>query len=178
MKGLPYKLCGFVAITFLISVLYGCKKTEEPKDLPDLNKQTRPYVTVESTRVRTGPGPDFKTIGQIKANSRVHVVGRDSDWVLIVSKKGNAPGYVEMAAVKPSTGDEQESQPQPVQGRYEVLVDTQVRKGPGLHYPVVADVKKGTAINVVDEEKGWYRVESKRGREPGYVEASLARPHK
>jgi uncharacterized protein YgiM (DUF1202 family) len=51
-----------------------------------------------------------------------------------------------------------------------------LRSGPGLHYPVVADIEKGTAINVVDEEKGWLRIESRKGRQPGYIEASLARP--
>jgi uncharacterized protein YgiM (DUF1202 family) len=41
---------------------------------------------------------------------------------------------------------------------------------------VVAEIKKGTKINVVDEEKGWLRVESRRGNKPGYVEASIAKP--
>jgi uncharacterized protein YgiM (DUF1202 family) len=41
---------------------------------------------------------------------------------------------------------------------------------------VVAEIKKGTKINVVDEEKGWLKVESRRGNKPGYVEASIAKP--
>ena len=56
------------------------------------------------------------------------------------------------------------------------MADTQVRSGPGLHYPSLADIAKGTKLNVVDEEKGWLKVESKRGNKPGYVEASLAKP--
>jgi hypothetical protein len=28
----------------------------------------------------------------------------------------------------------------------------------------------------VDEDKGWFKIESKQGRKPGYIEASLARP--
>jgi len=51
-----------------------------------------------------------------------------------------------------------------------------VRSGPGLHYPVVADLTKGTKITVVDNENGWLKVESKRGNKPGYVDASFARP--
>ncbi|MGH7826194.1 MAG: SH3 domain-containing protein [Candidatus Binatia bacterium] len=157
----------------------GCKKATDvvdPKSLPDLNAQIRPYVTVESASVKTGPGVEFRTIAQLKPNSRVNAVGRDGDWILIVSRKGNAPGFIPIAAVKPSTGEEQESSTPPVKGKYEVLINTQVRSGPGLHYPAVADIPKGTAINVVNEEKGWFRVESKRGNQPGYVEASLARP--
>jgi uncharacterized protein YgiM (DUF1202 family) len=63
-----------------------------------------------------------------------------------------------------------------VEGSYEVAVNTQLRSGPGLHYPAVTTVAKGTKINVVDEEKGWLKIESKQGRKPGYIEASLARP--
>jgi uncharacterized protein YgiM (DUF1202 family) len=175
----PRRLRTLLGILTVGLAFSGCKKspdTADPKRIPDLNQQIRPFVTVESTRVRTGPGPEFRAIAEIKPNSRVNVVGKDGDWLLIVSKKGNAPGFIEMVSVKPSTGEEQESSTLPVEGRYEVLTNTQLRSGPGLHYPVVANLTKGTAINVVNEEKGWLRVESKRGKQPGYIEANLARP--
>jgi uncharacterized protein YgiM (DUF1202 family) len=171
-------LCG---VLFLVSLTIGACKSSEDKiasdDLPDLNEQARPYVTVENTKVRSGPGEQFKTIGEIKRNAKVHVVGRDGDWLLIVSKKGNAPGYIDMESAKPSEGEDRDADaPRPVEGRYETLVNTQVRSGPGLHYPVVAEIAKGIKLNVVEEEKGWLKVESKQGRKPGYVEASLVRP--
>ncbi|HEX9661344.1 MAG TPA: SH3 domain-containing protein [Candidatus Binatia bacterium] len=169
-----------VLVSLLSLTLGACKNKQDQvasDDLPDLSKQTRPYVTVENTRVRGGPGEQFKTIGEIKANAKVHVVGRDGDWLLIVSKKGNAPGYIEMESAKPGEGEEQEADaPRPVEGKYVTLVNTQVRSGPGLHYPAVAEIPKGMKLNVVEEEKGWLKVESKQGRKPGYVDASLARP--
>ena len=169
-----------VLVSLLSLTLGACKNKQDQvasDDLPDLSKQTRPYVTVENTRVRGGPGEQFKTIGEIKANAKVHVVGRDGNWLLIVSKKGNAPGYIEMESAKPGEGEEQEADaPRPVEGKYVTLVNTQVRSGPGLHYPVVAEIPKGMKLNVVEEEKGWLKVESKQGRKPGYVDASLARP--
>jgi len=172
--------CGFAAAAALAS--YGCgKKTPELKDLPDLNEQTKPYVTTENTKLRTGPGPRFRVITDINRDARVNVVGRDGEWVLIVSKKGNAPGYIEMASVKPAVGDMKEEAAAPqaapqVEGRYEAVTDTEVRGGPGLHYPVVAKIGKGTKLNVVEEDKGWLKVESKRGNKPGYVDATLAKP--
>jgi uncharacterized protein YgiM (DUF1202 family) len=167
---------------FLILLSFlGCKEKQKEavgsKDLPDLNTQIRPYMTIENTRLRTGPGPQFRAIAEIRRDAKVQVVGRDGDWVLIVSKKGNPPGYIEMASIEPRSGDEkQESSGPPVEGKYESLVDTRVHSGPGLHYPVVAEIKKGTKINVVDEEKGWLKVESRRGNKPGYIEASIAKP--
>jgi uncharacterized protein YgiM (DUF1202 family) len=174
-------LCWQLALTIFL-VLPACKKADQaasPDDLPDLNKQIRPYLTVENTKIRTGPGPQFRGIADIPANAKVHVVGRDGDWALIVSKKGNAPGFVELTAIKPGEGEPDKpefGEPKRVEGKYEAVADTQVRSGPGLHYPSLADIAKGTKLNVVDEEKGWLKVESKRGNKPGYVEASLAKP--
>ena len=171
-----------ICLTVFVSALTlsACKeKPSEPKELPDLNAQIRPYVTTGNTQLKAGPGSQFRTITQIPQNAIVQVVGRDGDWVLIVSKKGNAPGFIELASVKPSTGEEKEAPAAPaakVEGQYESLTGTQVRSGPGLHYPVVAEIKKGTKLNVVAEENGWLKVESKQGNKPGYVDASLAKP--
>ncbi|MGE5217072.1 MAG: SH3 domain-containing protein [Chloroflexota bacterium] len=170
-------------ITLLLCLsVYACKDKESKsglKDLPDLNEQMRVYVTTARTKVRTGPGPQFRPIADIGPDARVNVVGRDGDWVLIVSKKGNAPGYIEMASVEPSSGSTEESKetlnPR-AEGKYVAATDTQVRSGPGLHYPVIADISKGTKLNVVDENNGWLKVESKQGNKPGYVDASLAKP--
>jgi len=168
-----------ISVTVLVTALTlsACKgKDSKPKDLPDLNAQIRPYVTTENTQLKAGPGPQFRTLAQIPQNAKVQVVGKDGDWVLIVSKKGNAPGFIELASVKPSSGEEQVSAAPKVEGQFETLTGTQVRSGPGLNYPVVADIGKGTKINVVGEENGWLKVESKRGNKPGYVDASLAKP--
>jgi uncharacterized protein YgiM (DUF1202 family) len=170
-----------IALACLL-LLPACKKAEQaatPDDLPDLNKQIRPYLTVENTKLRSGPGPQFRGIADIPANAKIHVVGRDGDWALIVSKKGNAPGFIELTAIKPGEGEAEKpefGEAKRVEGKYEAVADTQVRSGPGLHYPSLADIAKGTKLNVVDEDNGWLKVESKRGNKPGYVEASLAKP--
>ena len=88
-------------LTLLLAA--ACKDKEKPAprvELPDLNEQTRPYVTLENTKVRTGPGTQFRAIADVGRDAKVNVVGRDGDWVLIVSKKGNAPGYIEMTSMK------------------------------------------------------------------------------
>src|SRR6058998_3699726 len=171
--------CRCILMLIALLPLSACKGKEpasKPQELPDLNAQIHSYVTLENTKLRTGPGTQFRTIAEIRQNSKVNVVGKDGDWVLIVSKKGNAPGYIEMASVKASEGEVKEGLNPQAEGKYETVADTQVRSGPGLHYPVVANIAKGTKLNVVEEEKGWLKVESKRGNKPGYVDASLAKP--
>jgi N-acetylmuramoyl-L-alanine amidase len=190
MKRYRSNMAGWTGIVLIALGVLACERAEKKEsltDLADLNEQTRAYVTTSGTKVRSGPGTQFRAIADIGADAKVNVVGRDGDWVLIVSKKGNVPGYIEMASITAWTGEAAErasdsgkSEPAKtdVAGRYETLTDTQVRSGPGLHYPIIADISKGTKLNVVEESKGWLKVESKRGNKPGYVEANLTKPAK
>jgi uncharacterized protein YgiM (DUF1202 family) len=173
-----FAVAALISALMIMSACNEKKERASAEDLPDLNRQMRPYRLIEDTKVRTGPGEQFRVIGDIKQNSRVQVVGRDGQWLLIVSRKGNAPGYIFMDSATPAGDERGETEPsaRPVRGMYEALGNTRVRSGPGLHHPVVAEVKKGTKIYVVGEDNGWLRVESKRGNPPGYVEAALARP--
>src|SRR5437870_13045777 len=100
-------------ILMLIALLplSACKAKEpasKPQELPDLNAQIHSYVTLENTKLRTVPVTQFRTIAAIRQNSKMQNVGRDGEWLLIVSKQGNAPGYIEMASIKRATGEEQE----------------------------------------------------------------------
>ena len=174
------KIACWTLVLLVSLTLLACKQGEDKAslaDLPDLNQQTRVYVTTVSTKVRSGPGPQFRTIAEIGTDAQVNVVGRDGEWVLIVSKKGNAPGYIELASVTAWNGETKETvkSTTTAEGLYEAIADTQVRSGPGLHYPVVADISKGTKLNVVEEDKGWFKVESKRGNKPGYVDVNLTK---
>ena len=84
-----------------------------------------------------------------------------------------------MASVRAWDGERRESARAETNSdkKYLTVADTPLRSGPGLQYPVVTDLTKGTRINVVDQENGWLRVESKQdGRKPGYVDASYVRP--
>lgn len=157
---------------------FGCQEKEKVdglRALPDLSESARTYMTVENTKVRTGPGPQFKVLADVPADAKVTAVGRDGDWLLIVSKKGNAPGFIEMAAVQ-GGGSERRDSTRTAETRYQTTKDTQVRSGPGPDHPVVAELAKDTRITVVANENGWLKVESKRGNKSGYVDASLARP--
>jgi uncharacterized protein YgiM (DUF1202 family) len=173
-------LATWIVAALILTTALSCKHKEkiaETKDLADLTEQTRAYVTTESTQVRVGPGPQFRAIGSVGRDAKVSVVGREGEWVLIVSKKGNAPGYIELATVRPAgAGEMKEALNPQLEGRYETVIDTQVRSGPGLHFPEVAKIPKGTALNVVQEDKGWLKVESKRGNKPGYVDGNAAKP--
>jgi len=177
---MPITLRFFVAAILLTTIACkGKEKVADIRSLPDLNQQARPYVAIENTKVRAGPGPQFRVLAEIPRDAQLTAVGRDGEWVLIVSKKGNQPGFVAMAAVSAANGSARNLARAETKGpnKYQTVADTPLRSGPGLQYPVVTDLTKGTRINVVDRENGWLRVESKQeGRKPGYIDASYARP--
>src|SRR5262245_1947616 len=91
----------------LLLTTMACKGKEKAADirsLPDLNQQARPYVAIENTKVRAGPGPQFRVLADIPRDAQLTAVGRDGEWVLIVSRKGNQPGFVPMASVRAADG--------------------------------------------------------------------------
>jgi uncharacterized protein YgiM (DUF1202 family) len=104
-------------VVLLISLnLLGCNGKQKETavhstDLPDLSAQIRSYVTIENTKVRSGPGMQYRTISEIRRDAKVQVVGRDGDWVLIVSKKGNPPGYIERSSIEPTNSDLKQESP-------------------------------------------------------------------
>jgi uncharacterized protein YgiM (DUF1202 family) len=59
---------------------------------------------------------------------------------------------------------------------YITTADTQLRKGPGTRYDAIRTLPKDFKINVVGKEGSWLKVQSKYGRETGYIDGQYARP--
>ena len=160
-----------------VFLFVGCNKKEKTASAPaqDLAKQTQTYITNRDTVVKSGPGPQFKTLTRIPRETKIDVVGRDGDWLLVVSKHGNPPGYIDARDADPADGGSKQASPKIQKGQYVVVADTVVRKGPGPEHAEVAKVSKGTKVNIVGEERGWLKVESRRGNPPGYIDPTYAR---
>ncbi|HXG51130.1 MAG TPA: SH3 domain-containing protein [candidate division Zixibacteria bacterium] len=130
------------------------------------------YVTTANVRVRKGPGTHHPIVATIPKDVRVHVVGRERDWLKVESRHGNRPGYIHSRyarpiALAPAKSARSESR---VAGLYRTVVDVDLREGPGAQHRIIYKIPAGTRINVVRAEGGWLRVESKRGNRPGYLE--------
>ena len=170
------RYCRWVLILAIVLFFAGCNKKEKAASNPaqDLSKQTQSYVTNRDTIVKSGPGSQFKSLTRIKRETKIDVVGREGDWLLVVSKHGNPPGYIDARDADPTDEGSRPTTPK-IQGQYVVVADTTVRKGPGPEYAEVAKVSKGTKVNIVGEERGWLKVESRRGNPPGYIDPTYAR---
>lgn len=138
------------------------------------SEQPRPYVTTTDVNVRSGPGMEHEVITMIKSGTKVNVVGREGEWLKIVSKHGNPPGFILDRFARPLEG---EARPTPVEGSYVTTTEVNVRSGPGTQYSVVAKIPKDTKIQVVGAEGDWLKVQSKQVNPPGYVFGRYARPY-
>jgi uncharacterized protein YraI len=63
-----------------------------------------------------------------------------------------------------------------ISGTYITTANVSLRSGPGVSYPVLTTLPKGTKINVVGRQGYWLKVESKPGDGPGYIDEQFAAP--
>ncbi len=56
--------------------------------------QPRVYETVRVTEVHEQPLQSSRVITQISGGTRINVVRSDGDWLEIISKRGNPPGFI------------------------------------------------------------------------------------
>jgi len=59
---------------------------------------------------------------------------------------------------------------------YVTTADVELRKGPGAKYDIIRTIPRDTKIDVVGKKESWLKVQSKYGRETGYVDGQYARP--
>ena len=164
-----------LALAFILTL--GGFQTQEATEYrsaaPPSKEQTQPYVATADVKVRSGPGTEYKVVAEIKSGTKVNVAASDGEWLKIVSKQGNPPGYIQERYARP-TGEPIKKTASFVQGSYTATADTDVREGPGLRYKTVAKITKGMKLQVVDAEGDWLKVESKHGNPPGYIEKRSA----
>lgn len=53
------------------------------------------YTILADTHVRQGPGLHYPVITKIPKGMKVYIVGAERDWLMVQSKHGRAPGYIE-----------------------------------------------------------------------------------
>ena len=159
-----------LALAFILALGgFQAREAAEYKSKASSKEQTYPYLATADVRVRSGPGTDYKVVAEIKNGTKVNVAASDGEWLKIVSKQGNPPGYIQERYARP-TGEPIKKISSFVQGSYTATADTDVREGPGLRYKAVAKITKGMKFQVVDAEGDWLKVQSKHGNPPGYIE--------
>lgn len=86
------------------------------------------------------------------------------------SERGAGAEPVPEAAVKPAAV---QSAPR-VRGVFQTIRPTRVYSEPSEDSDRVADIGKGTRVNVVNGRNGWLEIHSKHGRPPGFIRRDAA----
>lgn len=113
--------------------------------------------------VRSGPGTSYAITGRINNGASVTILAQSGGWYQIQS--GSVKGYVSKDyIVLDGTAPVQR------QGIVTGADSLRVRKGPGTSYVQIASIKRNTAVAILYEVPGWYKVRLANGTE-GYCSA-------
>jgi hypothetical protein len=172
-------------------------KTGNPIDLIWDNSAARAHVANDEAikpLIQT-PGKRTRRFGMIAATGAIAIVATVAVGVLNTSSTG--PSGSKEPAVAPKSvsieipiepGSETLKKPNPraganaspkqiwkrVQGTYRITRSTQVYSEPSDTSRLIANIKPGIKINVVDSRNGWLEIRSNHGRPPGFVRQAAA----
>jgi uncharacterized protein YgiM (DUF1202 family) len=130
-----------------------------------------PKLEVSIKQLATKPGRYFCVVTAVNQSGES---GPSNEITFNIDKKGAvadvAGGEKKEAGESKTTASPAETQP------YITTGDVKVRSGPGTQHKTVAEVKKGTRVNVAGREGKWLRIISKQGNPPGYIDERFAQP--
>lgn len=102
-------------------------------------------VIGDRVNVRARPNANSEVVTQLSAGEEVVVLGTEGDWTKIAAPK-HTKCWVSLAMVE---------------GNIVIKKDSvNLRSGPGVAYPVLAEIKKGTEIKIIENfNNEWIRIE-------------------
>ena len=138
------------------------------------------YVTASSLNVRLGPGPNYAVCGQVMNGYKLLIESTQDGWGRIsngwvnlkyVSRTGTAAPNQEPAPdPKPSQKPAPGYSDIDVNTSVQSTVNLNVRKGPGIGYPIVGALMKGKTDTVLEVQGSWGRTNT------GWISLNYVRP--
>jgi len=107
-------------------------------------------INGDNVNLRRGPGLEFEPLAVAGRGDAFQVLGNQGEWYLIAGSDGNLYWVAqEYASALPPSGSGQGV----VTGSV-----VNVRSGPGLDYPVFAQLKQGERVEIEDTYNTWHQV--------------------
>lgn len=149
-------------IASLATSAFGMGVTAPHAQLETAQAVTTVFSMTSGVNVRSGPGTNYRVLGQLTFNDPLTVVRKyNSDWYEVYYKANNAFVSASWVNSKPN-----------VQAYYRVITNgdqLNARGGPGLKYRVLWKYKNGAIVPMLNRtNSSWYRV-WKGGSTLGYV---------
>ena len=119
-----------------------------------------------SLNLRANPSTSATKISTVSKGTTFSVIGQSGDWYYIKLKNGTK-AYAHKDYVKKGTSYTTCT----VTG---ITGQLNIRKGPGTDQKVVATVKNGTVLSLLDDSSSWYKVKTAAGT-IGYIDSKYAK---
>ncbi|AQS60057.1 SH3 domain-containing protein [Desulforamulus ferrireducens] len=126
-------------------------------------------VNVDKLNLRSGPGTNTATVGQVTKGNQLPILSKSGDWyqVQVGGKSVWVAGWLVKVQENVSQGASSTS------GKVAVVTGStlNIRSGPGTNNAVVGKVSKGAKLTVLDTSGDWLKVQS--GNTTGWVASWL-----
>ena len=157
---------GWYTITFngqtgYISAEY---TTETDPSTPTPTPETKTVYTTENLKVRAQPNNSAEVLGTLKKGTKVETYGLKDGWYEI--KYEGKTGYISAKYTTETDPSTPQPSPSPVLTVY-TKEDLRVRAKPDNTSTILGVLKKGTAVETLDEINGWYLI--KYNNQDGYI---------
>lgn len=159
---------GWYTITFngqtgYISAKY-TTETDPSTPTPTPTPETKTVYTTENLKVRAQPNTSAKVLGTLKKGTKVETYGLKDGWYEI--KYEGKTGYISAKYTTETDPSTPQPSPSPVLTVY-TKEDLRVRAKPDNTSTILGVLKKGTAVETLDEINGWYLI--KYNNQDGYI---------
>ena len=159
---------GWYTITFngqtgYISAKY-TTETDPSTPTPNPTPETKTVYTTENLKVRAQPNTSAEVLGTLKKGTKVETYGLKDGWYEI--KYEGKTGYISAKYTTETDPSTPQPSPSPVLTVY-TTEDLRVRAKPDNTSTVLGVLKKGTAVETLEETNGWYLI--KYNNQDGYI---------
>ena len=157
---------GWYTITFNGQTGYISAKytTETDPSTPTPTPETKTVYTTENLKVRAQPNNSAEVLGTLKKGTKVETYGLKDGWYEI--KYEGKTGYISAKYTTETDPSTPQPSPSPVLTVY-TKEDLRVRAKPDNTSTILGVLKKGTAVETLEETNGWYLI--KYNNQDGYI---------
>ena len=138
--------------------------TFNPNELIEPEKSHGIVQVSSALNVRSGPGNEYRRIGQLNNYDRVELEGKTlNGWYKIKAEGINGDAYVWQSYIVPVD--------LPSHEHGLVVSNLKVRKGPSTSYDHVYTLNRFERVHIVGVVNGWYKIKLDHVNGPTYVSA-------
>ena len=139
-------------------------ETDPSTPTPTPTPETKTVYTTENLKVRAQPNTSAEVLGTLKKGTKVETYGLKDGWYEI--KYEGKTGYISAKYTTETDPSTPQPSPSPVLTVY-TTEDLRVRAKPDNTSTVLGVLKKGTAVETLEETNGWYLI--KYNNQDGYI---------